>query len=109
MLIEQVAQEVAAAGRAGCVKRLDLSIGCFSGVNVDSLQFAFELLAPGTLVEGAQLAIAEPRAQGHCQDCGARFETVEFVPCCARCTSGNVRISGGQEMILESIELEEGK
>jgi hydrogenase nickel incorporation protein HypA/HybF len=106
-LIEQVAEEVAAAGQAGQIKRLDLSIGCLSGVNVDSVRFAFEVLAPGTIVADAVLAIDQPRAQGNCQDCGARFETDEFIPLCPECQSSHVRIQGGQDLVLESIELEE--
>jgi hydrogenase nickel incorporation protein HypA/HybF len=106
-LIEQVAEEVAAAGQTGRVKRLDLSIGCLSGVNVESLKFAFEVLAPGTLVADAALAINEPKARGHCQECGARFETDEFIPSCTQCQSSRVRIEGGQDLVLESIELEE--
>ena len=106
-LIEQVSEEVAAAGQSGRVSRLELSIGCLSGVNIESLKFAFEVLAPGTLVADASLAINEPRARGHCQECGARFETDEFIPSCIKCQSGRVRIQGGQDLVLESIELEE--
>ena len=106
-LIDQVAEEVTAAGTSGTVRRLDLSIGCLSGVHVDSLRFAFEVLAPGTLVDGAELAIRQPRAQASCRACGAEFETGEFLPVCVRCQSGRVTTEGGQDMVLESIELDE--
>jgi hydrogenase nickel incorporation protein HypA/HybF len=106
-LIEQVAQEVAAAGQTGRIKRLDLSVGRLSGVNVESLKFAFEVLSPATLVADATLAVNEPRAQGHCRECGARFETDEFLPTCTECHSSHVQIQGGQDLVLESIELAE--
>ena len=61
-LIEQVRREVHRAGSSGRVTALELAIGRLSGVHCDSLRFAFELLAPGTVVEGAKVDIDEPRA-----------------------------------------------
>ncbi|MHB8900564.1 MAG: hydrogenase maturation nickel metallochaperone HypA/HybF, partial [Thermoguttaceae bacterium] len=54
-LIEQVEGEVARAGASGRVTRLALSIGRLSGVQADSIRFAFELLTPGTRLEGSSL------------------------------------------------------
>jgi hydrogenase nickel incorporation protein HypA/HybF len=106
-LIEQVAEEVNRAGQHARVIRLDLAVGRLSGVHVESLRFAFQVLAPGSLVDGAELSIREPPAQGHCRDCGASFEAIAYLAACVRCGSGNVRIEGGQDLLLESIELEE--
>ena len=44
-LIDQVGQELDRAGQQGRVLRLELSIGRLSGVNPDSVRFAFGLLA----------------------------------------------------------------
>ena len=55
-LIEQVGEEVERAGASGRVTRLALSIGQLSGVHSDSIRFAFELLSPGTILEGATKA-----------------------------------------------------
>lgn len=106
-LIEQVDREVAAAGHDGRVVALDLVIGRLSGVNVDSIRFAFELLAPETTLAGATLRIAEPKAACRCGDCLARVEIDEVVAACPRCGSGDIVFEGGQELLLQSIELEE--
>ncbi len=106
-LIEQVAEEVRRAGHNGPVKQLALAVGRLSGVNVESLRFAFEVLAPGTIAAGAEFAIKEPAAQAQCGDCGAEFEVDGYVSACHKCDSGNLRIEGGRDLVLESIELEE--
>lgn len=106
-LIEQVQQEVRQAGAQGRITRLDLIIGRLSGVCPDSIRFAFELLAPGTLVEKAVVHIEEPPALCHCLACGSKREIVDLGAICPVCSSPNVSIEGGQDLLLQSIELED--
>lgn len=106
-LIEQVGRELKRAGQSGPVVRVELSVGRLSGVNADALRFAFDLLAPGTLVEGAALAITEPPARCCCRICRAETEIDELVFRCPRCESHEVTIEGGRELLLECIEVEE--
>ena len=106
-LIEQVEEEALQAGLAGPVVQLDLVIGRLSGVHPDSIRFAFELLAPGTRLEGAELQIAEPRPCCCCRDCAARVEVEELQAACPQCGSGAIAMEGGQELLLESIEFED--
>ncbi len=105
-LMGQVEEEVGRAG-GGRVTRLSLIIGRLSGVNCDSIRFAFELLAPGTLLESAELEIGEPRAECVCQDCGATSEIDRMVPQCPSCAGQDITIQGGTELILQTIDLEE--
>lgn len=106
-LIEQVEGEVARAGASGQVTRLALSIGRLSGVQVDSIRFAFELLAPGTLVEGASLEIEEPRAVCVCAACNANSELDELCLECPACASHDISIEGGREMLLQTIDIDD--
>jgi hydrogenase nickel incorporation protein HypA/HybF len=105
-LIEQVEKEVQRSGHQGRITRLDLVIGRLSGVNADSIRFAFTMLAPGTLVADAALEITEPKAVCCCQICGRAADIDEISALCPHCGSGEVTIEGGQELILESIELD---
>jgi hydrogenase nickel incorporation protein HypA/HybF len=107
-LIEQVRSEVDRSGHSGRVTRLELAIGRLSGVNADSVRFAFQMLSPGTLLESAALGITEPRAVSRCADCGDRVEIDELAARCPNCGSCNVVIEGGQELLLQTIELEDG-
>ena len=106
-LIEQAQREVKRSGCGGRVVRLDLRIGRLSGVCPDSLRFAWDLLAPETSLAGAELCIAEPPAVCACGDCGARTELEDLASSCPKCGSPNVTIEGGQEMLLQTIELED--
>jgi hydrogenase nickel incorporation protein HypA/HybF len=106
-LIDQVGRELDRAGQPGRVARLELSIGRLSGVHSESLRFAFELLAPSTPVENAELVIQEPKAVSCCRDCGARVEIDDLVVECPRCASLEITIEGGRELLLQSIEIQE--
>jgi len=106
-LIEQVQQEVTRSGHDGRVVRLDISVGRLSGVNVDSIRFAFELLAPDTLLADADLQIAEPKAVCRCKACEAKTKIDELVVVCPVCGSGEITLEGGQDLLLDSIELKD--
>jgi hydrogenase nickel incorporation protein HypA/HybF len=106
-LIDQVGREVAARGHSGRVTKLGLVIGRLSGVHVDAVRFALELLAPGTLLESAEVHIDQPKAVCCCTGCGARAEVEELVARCPGCASADVTIEGGRELLLGTIELEE--
>jgi len=106
-IVEQVEKEVESSGHSGRVTRLELVIGRLSGVCPDSIRFAFQLLAPGTILEAAEIAIDEPKAACACRVCGARSEIEELSAACPACGSRDVTIEGGQELLLQSIELED--
>lgn len=106
-LIEQVEREVHRAGRKGRVLKVELSIGRLSGVHHESLKFALDLLAPGTLVEKALVEIRRPKVVCVCGQCGGRSEIDQWPPGCPLCGSDQIMIEGGRELLLESIELED--
>ena len=106
-LIEQVESEVARSGHGGRVTRLELEIGRLSGVNVDSIRFAYELLGPGSVVDGAEMQIDEPKAVCACASCGKRTEIDELVFECPACGSQQMAVEGGGQMLLRTIDLEE--
>lgn len=106
-LIEQVGQEVGRLERPGRVLRIELVVGRLSCANPDSLRFAFELLAPGTVAEGAQLDISEPKAVCRCGACGVQTPIEELTANCPACGSSQVHIEGGRDLVLQSIELED--
>jgi hydrogenase nickel incorporation protein HypA/HybF len=108
-LIEQVGREVRRAGNHGKILGVQLSIGRLSGVNSDSLRFAFELLAPDTLVEGAEIVINQVKPFCRCHACNARMEIEDLVFKCPKCASDAITIEGGRDLMLESIDVEDGQ
>ena len=106
-LLEQVEAEVAQSGHSGRVVQLDLVIGRLSGVHVDSIKFAFELLAPGSIAADATLDIEEPQARMSCRACGAEQVVEDLTIACPGCGGPDITIQGGQELLLSSIEIED--
>jgi hydrogenase nickel incorporation protein HypA/HybF len=104
-LIEQVGREVHRAGQSGKVLSVELNIGRLSGVHADSVRFAFDLLAPGTLVDGAAITINEIKASCHCHACNAIVEIDELVFQCPKCASDAITIEGGRDLLLQTIEV----
>jgi hydrogenase nickel incorporation protein HypA/HybF len=106
-LIEQVQEEVQRAGVEGRIAKLELSIGRLSGVNADSIRFAFDLLASQTILAGADIVIFEPKAVCRCNTCQAKTEVDDLLLQCPNCSSDDVVIDGGRELLLQSIDVEE--
>jgi hydrogenase nickel incorporation protein HypA/HybF len=106
-LIDQVGHELHQAGQPGRVARLELSIGRLSGVNCDSVRFAFRLLAAGTIVENAEVIIQEPKAVCHCHACGAQVEIDDLVVQCPGCQSDDIAIEGGRDLVLQTIDIDD--
>lgn len=96
--------EDAAKGRR--VRRVTLDIGKLAGVMPDALLFCFDVVASGTVLEGAQLDINEIAGRCRCVDCGAEFQTESlFAPCA--CGSRRVERLAGEELKIKEMELEE--
>ena len=106
-LLEQVQAEVEHSGHRGRVVAVHLVIGRLSGVHVESLRFAFDVLARDSLARGAELVMEQPRATLHCRKCQANVEIEELMADCPACGGQDVTIHGGQQLLLQSIELED--
>jgi hydrogenase nickel incorporation protein HypA/HybF len=94
-----------AAGRR--VTKVELRVGHLRQVVAPALEFAFELVARDTVVEGAELALTEVPAAVACLNCGHEGVHVQFPAVCERCGSLDVEIRGGDELLVEALELEE--
>jgi len=107
--ILKVALEAAAqAGRAR-ILAIDLVIGDLSGMVDDSIQFYFDILSRDTAAAGATLRFRREPANVTCQACGAAYTAQPPLrPLCAQCGSAQLRVVGGRELRVESIEVEEG-
>jgi hydrogenase nickel incorporation protein HypA/HybF len=94
-----------AAGRP--VTKVELRVGHLRQVVPSALELAFELVAHGTPVEGAELVQEVVPATGRCRTCGAEGEQRGFPLRCARCGGLDVEVTGGEELLVDSLELEE--
>lgn len=88
--------------RIECVR---LEIGKLSGVMVDSIRFCFDLVAEGTIVEGARLEIDEPSGHARCRECATEFDVDDPIVLCPACDAANVDVLSGRDMRIRSVEV----
>jgi hydrogenase nickel incorporation protein HypA/HybF len=89
------------------VSRVEVSVGHLRQVVPSALEFAFELLAQGTALEGAELVLEEVPAAGRCRACGWEGRLDGFPLLCRACDGGDVEIVAGEELRVESLDVEE--
>ena len=96
----------AAAGES--VKRIRMRVGKFLLVVPDSFQFSFELASAGSNASGAAVEIEETPVKILCHNCQATSDGAEMPFLCGHCSSTDVEVVSGEDMVLEEIELENG-
>jgi hydrogenase nickel incorporation protein HypA/HybF len=89
------------------VTRVQMKVGHLRQVVPSALAFGFELLAEGTLVEGAELDMEQVPAEGRCRGCGVESRLGGFPLQCGGCGGFDLEILKGEELLVESLELEE--
>lgn len=106
--ILQVAIEAAREAGAGRITGIDLVVGELSSIVDDSVQFYFDILSKGTAAEGAELHFRREPARVDCLDCGFVGEIAPpLQPWCPSCGGTRLRVTGSQELLVESIEVED--
>jgi hydrogenase nickel incorporation protein HypA/HybF len=90
------------------VVAVELRVGRLRQVVPGALEFAFGLVAEGTPVEGAELVIEDVPVRVACRRCGAESRVDDFPLACARCGAVDVEVVAGEELSVQSLELEEG-
>ncbi len=84
-----------------------LKVGHLRQIVPSALAFSFELVAHGTPAEGAELEMQQVPATGLCKDCGEESRLAAFPLQCGSCRSNDLELIQGEELLVESLELEE--
>ena len=95
------AVERRAAGRS--VSRVTVRVGARHRVAAPAFDQAFSFLSGGTVAEGAEVELITVPALVTCGDCGSQSETEDVFAVCPECGSADLRIEGGDDLMLESI------
>ncbi len=88
------------------VLSVKVKVGKFTAIQPEALSFCFELIIEDTSLKGVTLDIEVLAIKGYCKECKEDFELEDPVRICPKCQSWNVRIEGGRELYIESIEVE---
>jgi hydrogenase nickel incorporation protein HypA/HybF len=99
-LLEEV-KRIARENGAGSVTRIVLKVGPLSGVEPHLLRNAYPLAAAGTVAEElADIVVS-------CSQCGAESPATVNRLLCAQCGDYRTRLVSGDEMVLQSLELDD--
>jgi hydrogenase nickel incorporation protein HypA/HybF len=106
-LADAIVQICCEHARGRRVVKVELRVGRLRQVVPDALAFAFELVAEGTAVEGAELEIEEMPIRISCSACGIETQVDGFPLACGRCGRLDVDVLTGEEFHVESLEIED--
>jgi hydrogenase nickel incorporation protein HypA/HybF len=103
-IIEIVSKEAQKSG-AERVIELRLEIGQLSGIELESIDFAFKNLVAGSVIETAEILIDKPKGMARCNNCGNEFDIENFIGSCNECNSYDLEIIKGRELRIKSITI----
>ena len=101
--IVEIAVDALSANGNATVREIELEIGTLSGIEIDALTFAMDVVVRNTPLEHAELRIQRVQGRGSCNLCGAEFDMDDFFTPCPSCGSTNCDILRGEEMRVKSL------
>jgi hydrogenase nickel incorporation protein HypA/HybF len=104
-LVEQVDAVIDQHG-ATQASLIRVRIGPLAGVVPELLASAFPLAAAGSRMEHAELEFAHAPITVRCQTCGLETEAAMNRLICGACGDWHTQVMSGDELLLESVELE---
>jgi hydrogenase nickel incorporation protein HypA/HybF len=88
------------------VRAVHLAIGRLSNVEPRSLEFGFEVVARGTVAEGARLAIERPPGRAFCTACTETVDVEGHGEGCPLCGGHAWTVVSGDEMRVVELEVD---
>lgn len=104
--IMDIALDVANKHEAKQIKNIVLDIGILSGIEVQALEFSFEVISRDTLAQGAKLVINNIPLRAKCLDCDHEFAADNYIFRCPKCQSILIDIKSGRELQVKSVDIE---
>jgi hydrogenase nickel incorporation protein HypA/HybF len=101
----EIALEYAARHGAQHIHRMTLRVGALSGVVPEALSFAFDVITPGTIAEGAGLELDTVAVVCFCPACEQEFTPPDLFYECPRCRQLSTQVRRGQELELAYLEV----
>ncbi len=106
-IAEAIAQVALRHADGRRVAKIEVAVGHLRQVVPDSLAFSFELVSMDTPLAGAELELRIVEAGGRCERCGWEGSLPGFPLVCGACGGLDVEVTRGEELLVESLELDE--
>ncbi|HVX78843.1 MAG TPA: hydrogenase maturation nickel metallochaperone HypA [Bradyrhizobium sp.] len=104
-LIDLIEDEASKEGFAH-VKRVGVKLGALGHVEPSALLFCFDVVARGTIAEGARLDLATVPGAGWCPRCQRSVAISQRYDLCPACRQSHVQMTEGDELRLTELEVE---
>ncbi len=104
-ILETALSQARATG-TGRIVALHLVLGQMSEMTIDSVQFYWNQISPGTMAEGANLHYRHMPVELLCLTCDRRYSPLDDVVACPACGGERIKIAAGEEFYLEAIDVE---
>lgn len=88
------------------VKSIKLRVGKLWQIIPDTLEFCYSVATKGTIADGSEVFIVQAPIIAKCKRCGGTFEVDGYFFLCPDCNIADVEVIAGDELILETIEME---
>ena len=102
----QLIENNAAAQGFSRVRGVQLEIGELAGVDAEALRFSFDVVTRGTLADAASLDILAVPGEAWCMPCACTVRISRRIDPCPTCGSHQLQVTGGDDMMLKSLEVE---
>lgn len=96
----------AEAMNASRIRTIRLCIGQLRGIVPECIQIYLDMLAEGTIAEGARIESETPPVRVRCLDCGQDGDITSHHLECPHCGSLRLRLLSGKEFYIKSLEVD---
>lgn len=103
--IVKIAEAEKAKAGAATIESIELQIGTLSGIELDSLDFAWPIAVKDTSLENAERKIDLVKGLATCMDCEQEFELTNVFDPCPLCNSYFKNITHGKELRVKALEV----
>lgn len=86
------------------VREVRIRVGRLHHVHPEAFDQSFAMAALGTIVEGAAADLVLLPVRATCEACGHDWEGDDLPVTCPACGGTGMELTGGDELVLESIE-----
>jgi len=107
-MCEAIVDAIVARAGDRPVARVRVHVGRLHHVHPEAFDQSFALAATGTVADGAAAELVLEPVRGTCRSCGAAFEADELALACPSCGGVDLDVTGGDELVLASIEYRAG-
>ena len=91
------------------VTRVRIRAGQLQAVVPEVFSQSWELVSEGTQAAGSRLELYEVPARVRCRSCGEETQAVTAPAACRRCGSPDFELAGGDELVVEEVEVSSGE